>query len=175
MTGKWSGSQLCLLAEDEGLKGPCPRSSVASAAHMLSCIDWSQWSQDSGCVRACLCPLTMLLPAQDPLGFLELMLCSTHQWSQGPGCARCLQSGESSGDLGPLHRDYAEGGKGVVPTRINLSCWSGWCLLSLFLLAEDPLGFFELMLHSTHQWSQGPSYARVPAVWRVLWGLLLVS
>ena len=31
-----SGSQLCLLAEDEGPKGPCPRSSVASAVHMLS-------------------------------------------------------------------------------------------------------------------------------------------
>ena len=31
-----SGSQLCLLAEDEGLKGPCPRSSVASVAHVLS-------------------------------------------------------------------------------------------------------------------------------------------
>ena len=32
-----SGFQLCLLAEDEGLKGPCPRSSVASVAHVLSC------------------------------------------------------------------------------------------------------------------------------------------
>ena len=37
-----SGSQLCLLAEDEGLKGPCPRSFVASATHVLSCVDWSQ-------------------------------------------------------------------------------------------------------------------------------------
>jgi hypothetical protein len=27
-----SGSQLCLLAEDEGLKVSCPRSSVASVA-----------------------------------------------------------------------------------------------------------------------------------------------
>ena len=33
---KGSGSQLRLLAEDEGPKGPCPRSSVASVAHMLS-------------------------------------------------------------------------------------------------------------------------------------------
>ena len=33
---KGSGSQLHLLAEDEGLKGPCPRRSVASVAHMLS-------------------------------------------------------------------------------------------------------------------------------------------
>ena len=31
-----SGAQLCLLAEDEGPKGPCPRSSVASVAHMSS-------------------------------------------------------------------------------------------------------------------------------------------
>jgi hypothetical protein len=31
-----SGSKLCLLAEDESLKGPCPRSSVASPTHVLS-------------------------------------------------------------------------------------------------------------------------------------------
>jgi hypothetical protein len=36
-----SGSQLCLLAEDEGPKGPCPRSSVPSVPHVLSCSDWS--------------------------------------------------------------------------------------------------------------------------------------
>ena len=36
-----SGFQLCLLAKDEGLKGLCPRSSVASVAHVLSCVDWS--------------------------------------------------------------------------------------------------------------------------------------
>jgi hypothetical protein len=29
------------MSEDEGLKGPCPRSSVASYAHTLSCMDWS--------------------------------------------------------------------------------------------------------------------------------------
>lgn len=48
-----SGTQIHLLAEDEGSKGPCPRSSVASATHMLFCIDWYQWSQDPGCARAC--------------------------------------------------------------------------------------------------------------------------
>jgi hypothetical protein len=47
-----SGSPLCLLAEDEGPKGPCLRSSVASAAHVLSCLDWSQWSQDLVFARA---------------------------------------------------------------------------------------------------------------------------
>ena len=31
-----SGSQLCLLVEDDGLTGPCPRSSVASVAHVHS-------------------------------------------------------------------------------------------------------------------------------------------
>jgi hypothetical protein len=36
-----SAVQLCLLAEDEGPKGPCSRRSVASAAHLLSCLDWS--------------------------------------------------------------------------------------------------------------------------------------
>ena len=36
-----SGSQLCLLTEDEGQKGPCPRSSVASVALVLSCSNWS--------------------------------------------------------------------------------------------------------------------------------------
>jgi hypothetical protein len=37
-----SGSQLCLLAEDEGPKVPCLRSFVASVPHVLSCVDWSQ-------------------------------------------------------------------------------------------------------------------------------------
>jgi hypothetical protein len=37
-----SRSQLRLLTEVGGLKGPCPRSSVASAIHMLSCVEWSQ-------------------------------------------------------------------------------------------------------------------------------------
>jgi hypothetical protein len=36
-----SQSQLCLLSEDEGPKGPCPRSSGASVAHVLSYTDWS--------------------------------------------------------------------------------------------------------------------------------------
>jgi hypothetical protein len=36
-----SGAQICLLAEDEGLKGPWPRSSVASVALELFCVDWS--------------------------------------------------------------------------------------------------------------------------------------
>ena len=160
------------LAEDKGLKGPCPRSLVASAAHLLSCINWSQWSQDSGCARACLCPLTLLLLAQDPLDFLEVMLHSTHQWSQGPECAR----GPSAwrvlwGPLGPLLRSGQRlhgGGRGWLQPEVNLSRWSCCCPLSLFLLLQDPLYFLGLILHSTYQWSQGPGCARVPAMWRIL-------
>jgi hypothetical protein len=33
---QWFGFQLCLLAEDGGLMGPCPRTSVASVVHVLS-------------------------------------------------------------------------------------------------------------------------------------------
>ena len=36
-----SGSQLCLLAEDESSKRTCLRSSVASGACVFSCVDWS--------------------------------------------------------------------------------------------------------------------------------------
>jgi hypothetical protein len=78
-----SGSQLCLLTEDDGLKGPCPWSSL-----LLLTTCSPVWSQDSGCACVCFCPLTLLLLGQDPLGFLKLMLNSTHQWCQGPGCAR---------------------------------------------------------------------------------------
>jgi hypothetical protein len=38
-----SGSQLGVLAEDEVLKGPCPRRSVASVSRVLSCVDWSPY------------------------------------------------------------------------------------------------------------------------------------
>jgi hypothetical protein len=77
---------------------------------VLSCIDWSQWSQDPGCARSChICtqdgvglastgtnpshwlarfPLSLFFLEQDPPGFLVQMLHSTHQWSQHPGCAR---------------------------------------------------------------------------------------
>ena len=34
-------TQLCLLSVDIGPKLPWPRCSVASAAHVLSCVDWS--------------------------------------------------------------------------------------------------------------------------------------
>jgi hypothetical protein len=37
-----SGSQLLLLSEGESLKVPCPRSSAASVASVLSFVDWSR-------------------------------------------------------------------------------------------------------------------------------------
>jgi hypothetical protein len=105
-----SESQLCLLAKYEGQQGPCPRRSVASEAQVISCIDWSQWSQNPGCARACwvcaqdstgLVPtstisihwscrfhLSQFLLAQDPPWFLEQMLHSTHQWSKDLGYVR---------------------------------------------------------------------------------------
>jgi hypothetical protein len=64
-----SGSQLCLLAEDKGPKGLCPRNSVASAAYMFS---------------------------SDP----EVL-----------GVLGVLHWGDSSGDLGTLHRVQLEDGR----------------------------------------------------------------
>jgi hypothetical protein len=146
-----SGFQLCLLRP------------VWTLSKKLSC--FSQWSQDSGCARACLCPLTLLLLAQDPLVFF-----GTDIAFHSPVISGCLQCGETCVDLGILHRDCTEDGVGVALTRANPSRWSCSCPLPLFLLAQDPLGFLELLLCSTHQWFQGPWCARVPAVWRVLWG-----
>ena len=54
---------------------------------------------------------------------------------------------ESSGDHGPFHRVLVQGGTGLVPTRMNPSCWSGGFPVSLFLLAQ----VLEEMLHPTHQ------------------------
>ena len=36
-----SGAQICLQAEDEDLRIPCPITSVASETQVLSCRDWS--------------------------------------------------------------------------------------------------------------------------------------
>jgi hypothetical protein len=97
-----SESQLCLLAEDEGPKGPCPRSSVASVACVLSCVDWSVKAQGYKMVLSPESwgqrPLWRPILLSDPkvLGFL--------------GCGRC---GESSGDCGTVH---PQGGEGLIPT-----------------------------------------------------------
>jgi hypothetical protein len=87
-----SGSQLCLLAEDEGPKRPCLWSSLASATHMLSWVDWSQWSQDPWYASVC--------------------------WVHTQSCFRLMLTGT------------------------NPSSWLGGFPMSLFLLAQDPPGFF---------------------------------
>jgi hypothetical protein len=73
------------------------------------------------------------------------------QWSQDPGCARsrwiCAQDGVA-----------------LLLTGMNPSHWSGVFILSLFLLAQDPLGFLEQMLHSTQQWSIDRGCARARQV-----------
>jgi hypothetical protein len=92
-----SGFQLCLLAEDEGLKGPCPRSSVASAAHALSCADWSL--RDPG-YKMVFSPESQ---SQSPLWRLTLL--------SDPKILRVLgrlQRGESSGELGTIHQVHAQ-------------------------------------------------------------------
>jgi hypothetical protein len=87
-----SGSKLCFLVEDEGLKGPYPRSSDASAACMLSCVDWS---------------------LKDPGYKMELspeLLGQSSLWRQtllsDPKILSVLghlRLGESSGDFGIVH------------------------------------------------------------------------
>lgn len=91
--------QIHLLVEDEGPKGPCPRSSVASVTHMVSHLHWSlrgagykmALSPESHS-QSCLWRLTLL---NDPkiLGVLG------HLWS-----------GESSGDSGTIFRVSAQSG-----------------------------------------------------------------
>ena len=86
-----SGVQICLLVEDEGMSGLCPRRPVSSVASVLSCVDWSlrdlgykmllspeSWGQS---------PLWKSTLLRDPkfLGLLGHLLC-----------------GESSGDWGTI-------------------------------------------------------------------------
>ena len=118
-----SDAQICFLTEDKGRKGPCPRSSVASVAHMLYCVDWS---------------------LRDP-GYK--MALSPHSWGQSPlwrptllsdpkilGVLGHLWCGESSGDcnqpLGSCPRCCWAGADRKEPPTAGLvgflcpcSCW----------------------------------------------------
>ena len=129
-----SGAQLCLLAEEEGLKGPCPRSSVASEACLLSCVVWSlrdpgykmaHSSESRG--QSPLCRLTLL---SDPkiLGVL--------------GCLRC---GESSGDCGTFCNLCRRWPRSFA-YRKEPQLLVGQVSVSLFLLVV-----LEEMLYFTHQ------------------------
>jgi hypothetical protein len=127
--------QLCLLAEDEGPKGPCPRSSVASAAHVLSCMDWSL--RDPGYKMA----LSPESRGQSPLWRPTLL--------SDPkilGVLGRLQCGESSGDCGVC----AQGGRRLALNRTNPNHWSGGFPVSLFLPAPAPPGCFgtDVVIHS---------------------------
>ena len=103
-----SGSQICLLSENEGPKGPCSRSSVASVAHMLFCSDWSL--RDPGYKMALSpesrdqSPLSRPTLLRDPkiLGVLGHLLC-----------------GESSGDHETVHQAHAQNDPGLMPTGKN--------------------------------------------------------
>jgi hypothetical protein len=106
-----SGAQICLLSEDEGLKGPCPRSSVASVAHVLSSSDWSL--RDLGYKM-------MLLPESwGQSTFLKSTLLSDPKIL---GMLGCLWCGESSVVHGTICRSLAQDGPGLMPIRKYPSC-----------------------------------------------------
>ena len=134
-----SGAQIFLLAEDEGQKGPCPRSSVASVAHVLFFEDW--FLRDPG-YKMELSPESL---GQSPLWRPTLL--------RDPKILRmlgCLWHGEPSGDLGTVHRVHAQGAPGLVLTGKNPSHWLGGSIVSLFLLAQVPPGCFgtDVAFHS---------------------------
>jgi hypothetical protein len=101
-----SGAQLSLLVEDEGLKQPCPRSSVASATRVLSCEDWSlkdlEYKMGLSPESQSQSPLWRPTLLSDPmiLGVL--------------GCLRC---GESFGDHGIIRWVRARSGLGLALMR----------------------------------------------------------
>ena len=110
--------QIHLPAEDEGPKGPCPRSSVASMAHTLFCMDCSL--RDQGYKMA----LSSESQSQSP--FWSLILLSDPKIL---GVLGHLQFGKSSGNYGTVHR--AQGGTGLEPTGINPShCLGMSCVLA---------------------------------------------
>jgi hypothetical protein len=74
--------------------------------------------------------------------FLEQMLCSTHQWSQDPGCARVPAAWSIFwGPWDPLPSLSPRWCKGGADGNEPQPLVSGF-LLSPFLLAQDPPGFF---------------------------------
>ena len=153
--------QLYLLAEHEGSKGPLPRSTVASATHVLSYVDRSQWSQDPRCARVGPGHAQDGVGLQPPEGILD----SSWQGSFFPVPAGTIPSrilwnrccfpltsdlkildmlghqwrGESSGVLGTLHQVHT---MRLVQTGINPSYWKVRVPLSRSLMAKDTPGFF---------------------------------
>jgi hypothetical protein len=129
---QWSGSQLCLLAEDEGPRGPFPRSSVASVTQptcsqviMRSWVSWDpaawrvfwdprhpQWVHtEDGRVDPNLNGSWPLVGQGSsvpvPAGTRPSALRSTHPRSRGD--PEVLWHGEYSGALSCLHWVLKEG------------------------------------------------------------------
>ena len=124
--------------QNEGLKGPCPRNSIAPVACVLSCADWSLG--DPG-YKTVLPPKSR---GQSPLWKWSLL--SDHKILD---VLVCLQCGESSGDHETVCQVRTHGCAGLVMTRMHSSCWSvdflGSCWHSPLLV------ILEQMLRSPHQ------------------------
>jgi hypothetical protein len=130
-----SGAQIHLLAEVEGPKGPCPRSSVAPVAHMLSCADW--------CLR-------------DP-GYK--MVLSPESGDQSPlWRPTFLSDPKILGMLGRLQHRESSGGRGTF-CRVGYGAGVNWkepqplvgrFPLSVFILAQATPGCFgtDVAFHS---------------------------
>jgi hypothetical protein len=132
-------SQLYLLAEDEVQKGPCSRSSVASAAHMLS---WRTGLWESWGTR-----WHYLLPeSQDQSPLWRLTLLSDPKIL---GVLGCLLHGEFSKELGTVCWVHIQD-VGLAIMGKNPSHWSGVFPLSLILLASAPQDCFgtDVAFHS---------------------------
>jgi hypothetical protein len=109
---------------------------------------------------------------RDPLSRCSVAS-AVHMLSSYPkvlGVLGGLRRGSLSGDLGTLNRFCRKDLRGwsrleripassCVGFLCPCSCWHNTLRDSL-----------ELMLCSTHQWSQGHECAWGPAVWRVVWG-----
>jgi hypothetical protein len=108
-----SGDQPCLMAEDGGPKGPCPRSSVVSMAHVLSCVDWSLKDQGS--------KMVLSPESQGQSSLWRPTLLSDPKILAMLGRLQC---GEFSGDCGTIWQVRAQGGMGLVLSRRNPSRWS---------------------------------------------------
>jgi hypothetical protein len=131
-------------------------------AHLLSCVDWFQWSQDPECARAHWVRAQYgagmeppeRIPATDWAGFLCPYYCSD------PKILAVLGPTEFAPKMAQgCHSPEWSPAPGWAGFLCPCSCWHKTLQVVL-----------EQMLPSTHQWSQDPGCFRAPAVWRILWG-----
>jgi hypothetical protein len=143
--------EVWLYADDEGPKGPCPRSSVASANHKQQRTGlWETW--DSRCCSP---------ESQDQSPLWRPTLLSDPKIL---GVLGCLWHGESSG--GPWDHLLSLCPRWLWPERNLAADRAGFlCPCSCW---QKPLWVvLEHMLRSTHQWYQDPGCARAPVAWRI--------